>query len=253
MSLATSMPAGPLPSGPLAGRCWRIVEAQSKKSTMKLTDDAAEQHVLETIIEGSKPAVPADCVHLHYLLSTPFRYTPYPSNSRFRRSGSTQGVFYAAEHVNTAVAETVFHRLLFYLESPQTPWPKNPGEYTAFSAAHKVRQAVDLTVAPLNAQRALWTKPDDYTECLALADMVRAQDGDLIRYQSIRDPKAGANLAILKCAAFASVDVGEWQTWHLHFSKTGARGEREFIKLSLEYPPDTFDADPRMKNMMWDR
>src|SRR5262245_40551809 len=116
---------------PLAGECWRVVEAQSRVSTMKLSDTLEEQEVLERLIDETKPAIPDECRHLDFLLFTPFRYSPYPFDSRFRRAGSTHGVFYSSEVPETAVAEISFHRLLFFLDSPATPWPANPGEYTA--------------------------------------------------------------------------------------------------------------------------
>src|SRR5437868_4446832 len=89
-----------------AGHCWRVVEAQNHVSTLKLTDNRAEQALLETIIEAVKPPVPADCEHLDFLLATPFRYAAYKEGSRFRRAGFTPGVFYASENVETAIAET---------------------------------------------------------------------------------------------------------------------------------------------------
>ena len=53
---------------------------------MKIVDTLAEQARLEELLEHSKPAVPPECRHLHYLLFTPFRYgAPYPRGSRFRR------------------------------------------------------------------------------------------------------------------------------------------------------------------------
>jgi hypothetical protein len=83
---------------PLSGVCWRLVEAQHHVSTLKLVDSLGEQQLLEDLIEDSKPPVPPECRHLHYLLSTPFRYgTAYPNGSRFRRAGLTDGVFYAVD------------------------------------------------------------------------------------------------------------------------------------------------------------
>src|SRR5215211_7035249 len=91
---------------PLAGTCWRLVEAQHRVSTLKLVDSVDEQEALEELIQTTKPSLPPDCQHLHYLLATPFRYgAPYPHGSRFRRAGLTEGVFYAAEAPQTAVAE----------------------------------------------------------------------------------------------------------------------------------------------------
>lgn len=105
----------------LAGTCWRLVEAQHHVSTLKLLDSVDEQKLLEELIEATKPPLPPECRDLHYLLSTPFRYgAVYPIGSRFRRAGMTEGVFYASETPQTAVAEMAFHRLLFFAESPNT-------------------------------------------------------------------------------------------------------------------------------------
>ena len=155
----------------LAGRCWRVVEAQHVVSTMKVVDTLAEQERLEQLLERSKPPVPPECRHLHYLLSTPFRYgAPYPRGSRFRRAGMTPGVFYASQTVTTAMAEMSFARLLFFAESPGTPWPANASEHTAFQARFRTNTGLDLTAAPFDRERARWTHPTDYEACQALAE-----------------------------------------------------------------------------------
>src|SRR5262245_44241425 len=198
----------------LKGRCWRVVEAQSKVSTMKLTDTLEEQMLIERLVEETKYPVPADCKHLGYLLFTPFRYKPYPTDSRFRRAGSIEGVFYAAEVVETAVAEAVFHRLLFYSESPNTPWPANPGEYTAFASEFATT---------------------DYTACLGLADVIRAATLEAIRYESVRDPQSRSNLALLTCRVFTQNDVVDRQTWHFHFTNSGVRSIREAPSSTIQF------------------
>ena len=144
----------------LAGICWRLVEAQHRISTLKLVgDSAAEQAVLEELVEETKPPVPPECRDLHYLLSTPFRYaTVAPKGTRFRRAGMTEGAFYAAEAPQTAVAEMAFWRLLFFAESPDTPWPSNPAQYTAFAAAYATQRAIDLTSARYKRDRARWMR-----------------------------------------------------------------------------------------------
>src|SRR5690606_19020711 len=130
--------------------CWRLVEAQHKVSTLKLTDTLAEQYLLEELIEETKPVIPPECRHLDFLLATPFRYDAvYPKGSRFRRAGRTPSVFYAAETSSTAVAELAFHRLLFFAESPDTPWPLNPSEYTAFGVDVASDRLLDLSQPPL--------------------------------------------------------------------------------------------------------
>src|SRR5215470_1307876 len=154
-----------------SGRCWRAVEAQNVISTAKLTDTAAEQRVLEELIEKSKPQVPPECRQLNYLLSTPFRYgAPYPRGSRFRKAGHTAGVFYGAENPDTAIAELCFSRLLFYSESPATKWSPEAGEYTAFAVRYATGRAVDLTKPPLDTREAAWAHKTRYNECQELAD-----------------------------------------------------------------------------------
>src|SRR5215468_9555443 len=107
MSFSTSTPAAlSSEARALSGTCWRLVEAQHKISTLKLVDTVEEQQLLEQLVESTKPSLPPECAGLHYLLSTPFRYgAVYPSGSRFRRAGLTEGVFYAAEEPRIAVAE----------------------------------------------------------------------------------------------------------------------------------------------------
>ena len=182
----------------LAGRYWRLVEAQHRVSTLKVVDTVEERELLEDLLQATKPSVPPECQHLHYLLSTPFRYgAVYPTGSRFRRPGLTEGVFYAAEEPHTAVAETVFYRLLFYAESPGTPWPANAAEYTAFSAAWSTRKGIDLAKGRLQADESLWIDPMTYDTCQALSDAARSAGIDVIRYRSVRDPNRGFNLALL--------------------------------------------------------
>ncbi|PHQ98025.1 MAG: hypothetical protein COB40_01880 [Marinosulfonomonas sp.] len=74
-----------LRSEPYIGRVWRIVEGQHLMSTMALVDSLQEQRLLEDILERSKPAVPTECQHLHYLMAAPFRFGLYPVDSQFRR------------------------------------------------------------------------------------------------------------------------------------------------------------------------
>src|SRR5437867_13418490 len=181
------------------GTCWQVVESQYRVSTMKLVDTVEEQEALELLLEASKPPIPEDCRQLHYLLFTPFRYgAPYPDGSRFRRAGFTPGVFYASESPETAVAEMAFHRLLFFADSPDTPWPVNAAEHTAFSVAYRTGGGLDLTRAPLHRDRALWTAPSEYGACQDLADSARSADVDVLRYESVRDPAStGVNIALL--------------------------------------------------------
>jgi len=238
---------------PLAGPAWRLVEAQHRVSTLKLVDSLGEQEVLESILDETKPPVPPECRHLDYLLSTPFRYRPYPQGSRFRRAGITPGVWYGAGQPETAAAEMVFYRFLFYAESPETPFPDDAAEYTAFAADLAADMALDLTTGALAGDAARWQHPTDYEPCQALAETARGIGAAVIRYASVRDPARGANLAVLTCRAFRSPAPARRQTWRIRINRTGAQALCEHPRLGIEFPPASFTEDPRLAGMVWDR
>lgn len=239
---------------PFTGLCWRVVEAQHRVSTLKLTDTLAAQALLEELIEDSKPPIPPECRHLNFLLATPFRYgSMYPRGSRFRRAGHTLGVYYAAEKPTTAIAETAFYRLLFFAESPDTPWPSDAAEYTTFSAEIATARVLDLTQTPLSADVGIWTDLTDYAGCQAFAEAARAVETDAICYRSVRDPAKGGNLAILLCRAFARPAPVERQTWRMRLSATGVQALCEFPRQAVELPRAAFAADPRIAVLNWDR
>lgn len=237
----------------LSGSFWRVVEAQHYVSTMKLTDTLEEQAILEELIEETKPSVPPDCVGLHFLLMTPFRYSRRnPWGSRFRKPNADAGVFYAAEHPETAMAETVFHRLSFFADSPQTPWPQNASEYTAFSVDVQSERALDLIVLSAGWVRDI-LDPVDYEAGQALSEKAREGRIELIRYPSVRDPDHRANLAVLTPAAFAKPEPTGRQTWRIYLDANGARAICEAPSLSLAFARDAFNADPRMIAFHWNR
>jgi len=220
---------------------------------MKIVDTLAEQARLEELLEETKPAVPPECRHLHYLLFTPFRYGAlYPRGSRFRRAGITPGVFYASQAVTTAVAEMTFARLLFFAESPATPWPANASEHTAFQVRFRAAAGLDLTAAPFDRERAGWTHPTDYAKCQDLAEAARAAGVDAIRYPSARDA-GGVNVALLTCAAFSVREPIERQTWRLHLDSGGVRALCEFPERRLAFDRSSFAGDPRIASLQWAR
>ena len=199
---------------PYRGNLWRLIETQSKPATARLVDTNAEQAVLEDVLEASKPPVPEECRHLDYQFWSPFRYGCYPRASRFRRAGPTPGVWYGAETVLTAVAESVWGTLRFYAASPDTPLPRWQVEHMAVEADIRAALAVDLTRAGWAGQ-GRWDDPEDYSDCLDLADRVRGLGAEAIRYKSVRDPDHRANVAVLSCAAFAQPAPIDRQTWQI--------------------------------------
>jgi hypothetical protein len=228
------------------GRLWRVVESQSRFATLKLVDTVDEQAILEAELEGSKPLIPGDCRDLNYLLATPFRYAPYPYGSRFRRARQRNGCFYAAERVETAVAEAAFHQLLFFLDAPGARRPTNPQERTAFRVPSETTHAIDLTEAPLNRDAALWQHPTNYDPCQGLADAARDAGIEAIRYRSVRDPDEGINVALLSPAAFRAARPEIYETWHLFLRDAAVQAVREMPRRTLEIPFSAWAADPRV-------
>lgn len=234
-----------------SGKFWRLVEAQHQVSTMKLVDTVEEQSLLEDILETSKRPFPPECAGLDYLLATPFRYgAAYPHGSRFRRAGYTEGVYYAAAKVETALAEMAFYRLLFYAESPGTPLPANPADYSAFAARIATDAALDLTQSELNRDEALWTDLTNYEPCQALAEQARVAKVEAILYRSVRDPAAGLNIAILSPKAFAEKAPVERMSWRIRLSKTGVQALCEFPMRRTGFAVSDFAGDPRLASLL---
>jgi hypothetical protein len=100
-----------------------------------------------------------------------------PEGSRF--SDGTYGVYYAAHHRATAIAETVFHQEAF---RRQTDAPSAVLEMRCFLAA------IDAT---LHDVRGGWTDVHDrdhYSAGQRLARRLREAGSDGIVYDSVRDP-----------------------------------------------------------------
>ncbi|NNE79135.1 MAG: RES family NAD+ phosphorylase [Silicimonas sp.] len=211
-----------------------MIEGQYRPSTQKIVDTRAEQNRLEELLEASKPPVPEDCVHLDYQFRTPFRYGRYPGSSRFRREGHTPGVFYAAEAPLTAAIESAWGLVKFYRASPDTPLPNTTTAHTAIQADIRVPISIDLT-HPDVADTGDWTHPTDYTATTNFADQVRAEGCEAIRYQSVRDPDRGMNVAVLTCRAFARPIPIALQTWHVFLARSRVVLTNETLHQDHEY------------------
>lgn len=224
---------------PYLGTCWRFVEDQNTSSTMKLVDSVDEQALLEDMLDTSKPPVPAACQHLHYLQYTPFRYAARHA-TRFREKGDRRGVYYASETVETCATEVAFYRVLFYLDSPKTSPSERPFEMTAFRTTIG-GPSVDVTTF---GDPAPYMDPVNYSAPHILAEAVRAVDGHIIRFPSVRK-KGGINFAVLNCAAFKG-GIGETQGWWFRFGKHGLFATQRFGDGRLEFPFTMFVDDPRI-------
>lgn len=255
MPLPTWTPAALLSElRPLAGTYWRVVEAQHITSTLELVDSLQEQALLESLLEQSKPPLPPECRHLHYLLAAPFRYGAlYPHGSRFRRAGRTEGVLYVASDPEVAIAEMAFYRLLFFAESPSTPWPAGSAEYTAFAVDLHTDQGLYLTRPPLDQSAQDWCQPVDYTVCQNLTDSAREAGAEVLQYRSVRDPLGRANAAALTCRAIVTPMPYQLHTWRIKLGRAGVQALREHPRKALGFGRDSFADDPRLAGFDWER
>lgn len=219
---------------PYRSNLWRVIEGQYRASTMRIVDTDDEQSVLEDVLEAAKPPVPTPCQHLDYQFWSPFRYGRYPRASRFRRAGPTPGVWYGSESALTAVAESIWGSLRFFAASPESPMPRWPVEHTAVMADIRVDRSIDLT-APDMANQGCWQDPSDYSDCLDLADAVREDGCQAIRYASVRHPDRKANVAVMDCAGFVQPAPIQTQTWHLMLTPTWVRAHCETLRQRHQF------------------
>lgn len=216
---------------------WRAVEAQHQVSTMALVETLAEQELLESLLDASKPALPAEAKGLHYLLFTPFRYPPPARGSRFR-SVLDPGVFYGAETIRTACAELGYWRWRFLCDSPALE-AIDPQMQTVFRAA-VAGPTLDLRAPPFDGDRAQWVSAS-YDATQRLATSAREAGIAIIRYESVRDPERGGCGAVLSARAFAEKQPLAREHWWLAVSR-----ERVVWKRDHGGQPTTFEFDARI-------
>lgn len=198
---------------PLDTTAVRIVEAQHRVATLKLVDSLAEHEVLEQMLEASKPpAADPDLHGLHYLLATPFRYPPLRHGSRFG-TRQERGLWYASEHVDTALAEAAYYRFAF-LTGTAAEIDHAVSEHTVFSVGVRGARGVDFTAGRFAAHRRTLASPRDYRATQALGAAMRALGVELFRYASARDPQGRGNLGVFTPRAFAAKQPHGQQTWH---------------------------------------
>src|SRR6478735_9941907 len=158
---------------------WRIVEDQSRCSTMKLTANSAEQAILEDILEERKPTFPYPPYEktLHYLLWTPFRYPPLRNGSRFGTRLDIS-IWYGSAAIETALAEKAYYRFVFH-EGMTVPFQDSlENKYTAFSATIEAKQAIDLGGKAFADYTAILESKIDYHDTQQIGGAMRADGVD---------------------------------------------------------------------------
>lgn len=226
---------------PLRATPWRAVESQHQVSTRKLVDTAAEQDLIEELIDRAKPpTVPGP--RLHYLLSTPFRYPPLRHGSRFG-TRSERGIWYGSETRETAFAEVAYYRFVF-LEGTAADLGDVTTELTLFRVQARTKRGVDLTRPPFDAHRRRIASPVQYTDTQALGAAMRAAGVELIRYPSARDPASGASVAVFTPHAFGKAKPRDFEQWHCVASRARVEVTRRdyFSRETLLFPREQFEV-----------
>jgi hypothetical protein len=217
-------------------KLWRGVEAQHRVATMRLVDSTAEQELLEQLLESSKPPLPPQSQGLHYLLSTPFRYSsPYPSRYR---PAHEPGIWYGADEAETVAAELAYWRWKFLVESDGLRDAQLVTEHTFFQAQFRGVE-LDLTAPPWVALRDILRHGEDYSVCHRLAREVRERTAPAIaalRYESARR-EGGLCEAVLTPRALSLPALHLQQTWVCKTTRKLVMFRHD--DEALEYPFDT--------------
>lgn len=234
---------------------WRMVEDQNQIATLQITSNLSDQSLLEEILESRKPPLPnSNSDNLHYLLFTPFRYktvngaTDTDKGSRFRSSGCTDGVFYCAEHVDTAAYEAAFYKALFFNESPGLTPPSSGLQLTAFSCYLSSKMVIDLTIhQTLQRWSGEWENLDNYNQCQALAADARTAGIEIIAYKSVRDPQGRKNYAVLTPNVFDNPSIIATQSWTCVIRQEGVYMHPTMSRKSLFLSRSDIGKDNRFK------
>jgi len=187
----------------LDGKIIRIVESQEQIATNNIVDDLHEQAILESLLDKTKPPVPASAQHLHYLLYTPFRYPPLKYGSRFG-SRFEPSLFYGSRTITTALAETAYYRLLFWTGMREPP-EQLTTQHTAFTTAIHTTQGIQLQSPPFSKYQKNLTSKSSYLETQMLGRAMRKNGIDAFEYISTRNNTGNSlNVALLTPDAISS-------------------------------------------------
>ncbi len=194
---------------------YRIVESQHYIATRKLVDSTAEQDVLESLIEESKPIAPYHNSrgNLDYLLFTPFRYPPLRDGTRFGRQDE-QSIFYASLELETAMAEIAYRQLTHWNASDAKLTPTEVG-FTNIQVHIKTNVGIQLTEVPFKKLREEISDPKSYAASQPLGAEMRGAGIEFFTFFSARASE-GANVGLFSVEAFANnkpIAKGHWKTF----------------------------------------
>ncbi|TAN28032.1 MAG: RES domain-containing protein [Castellaniella sp.] len=197
----------------IRGTLHRLVESQQAIATLDYVDTLEEQAVLESLLEGSKPAWPPDSGRHHYLLRTPFRYPPLTWGSRFGHADEPS-LLYGGLSTHTTLAEAAYYRFVFFLSMAQ-PAPKAAihSQHTLFTTGYRTPQGIQLQFPPFASHAAQLAHRSDYRETQALGTDMRAAGVLAFEYPSARDTKPGLCVGLFSIQALADTKPRTQRAW----------------------------------------
>ena len=227
----------------LRGRLLRLVESQEQVATNTLVRNAAEQAVLEQILERSKPALRSGTEDAHYLLQAPFRYPPLAHGSRFG-SRLEPSIFYGSREEHTLLAEGAFYRFWFFCGMRLPPPGPLRTQHTVFAAGCRTTHGLRLQAPPFAAYEDLLRDPCRYTETQALGTAMRAAGVIAFEYRSARDSGGGLNIALLEPRALSPRRrILSREEWACETSAQRVVWFNPARQVIREFPLETFLVD----------
>lgn len=179
----------------------RIVESQQQIATTRIVDSLEEQAILESLLETTKPPEKDGTAHLHYLLSTPFRYPPLKHGSRFG-SRFSPSLLYGSKTVETVLIECSYYRFLFWQGMSQPPKSnKFITEHTLFAGRYHSENGLKLHDSGFNQYANILRDVANYTDTQLLGAAMREAGITAFEYSSARDVKKGINIALFTAEA----------------------------------------------------
>ncbi len=190
----------------------RIVESQEQVATMSLVDNYEEQHLLEQLLDDSKPPQSSEGHKYHYLIATPFRYPPLRHGSRFGLS-SQRGMFYGSLKLSTVFAECAYYRFVFWSGMATPPQNRINSQHTTFSVTVSTKKGIRLEQVPFRKYTADISNPVSYQQSQALGQDMREQHVEAFTFVSARDKNSGINLGVFDLSAITSTQPNDMQHW----------------------------------------
>lgn len=196
---------------------WRIVETQEIAATRAVTASARSQSRLEELLDGTKPAIPADCKGLDYRLFTPFRYPPLEYGSRFG-AAHERGIFYGSVCLETAFAEASVYLWLFQSGLAELgPLEQIHAQRTAFEFMLKKEEGVLLREVVSDDDLAHICAPHDWQSSQHKGMQLRKQGAGYLIYPSARWQN-GENIAVFNPLAFGKQTPLQSTQWRLQMN-----------------------------------